>query len=143
MTNPAAPPQGSFELMSIAIGVEDLERAIAWWQDTFGGQHLGGVTLPGGDRLGFVQVANFRVELIEAPGRFRVPELDADPPANRLPIGNKALVLGADDVTVLTDQLAAKGVTIVWRDLELGGISPTSAIRDSEGNLMTILPRAA
>ena len=146
MTSPEttpAPASQAVGLLSIAMSIEDLDRAVAWWQEMFGAELLGGTTLESGDRLSFLKVLNFRIELIEAPGRFRLPELFADPPANRLPIGGKAIVLEADDVTALTDELAAKGVTIVWRDLEIAGVSPVSAIRDSEGNLMTILPRNA
>lgn len=45
-------------------------------------------------------------------------------------------MLETDDVQALLDELASKGVKIIWRDL-----AGTGGIHDSEGNLMTILPR--
>lgn len=133
---------GSVGLLSIAITVEDLDRATAWWQDVFRASLLTrGEVEPINARVAVLAGPGFNVELIEAQGHFRVPELDAEPPRHVLPIGSKAIALQTDDVATTTEELEAKGVTILWKNMEFLDQGPVTAIRDSEGNLMTIFGR--
>ena len=52
--------------------VEDLEAAIGWYVKTFGGEHTGGGTAAAG-RLGFIQIGDVEVELIEPPDKSGLP----------------------------------------------------------------------
>ena len=52
--------------------VEDLESAIAWYVKTFDGKHTGGGTAAAG-KLGFIQIGDVEVELIEPPDKSLLP----------------------------------------------------------------------
>jgi catechol 2,3-dioxygenase-like lactoylglutathione lyase family enzyme len=135
---------GSVGLLSIAVTVEDLDRAVAWWEDVFGAEVLARSRFEQiNARVAMVQAPGFKLELLEIEGGYRVPEMFAEPPAHVHPIGGKAIVLETDDLVGLTSELEAKHVTIVWSGVELGDMGPTTAIRDSEGNFMTIFERGA
>lgn len=86
--------------------------------------------------LAMLQGPGFKLELLLTGTMITVPELQVNTPQDPRVIGSKAIALETDDVQALLDELASKGVKIIWRDL--GG---TGAIHDSEGNLMTIFPR--
>ena len=125
------------EFLQIAIAVEDLDRAVAWWEEVFGSTTLVRTRLDQFDaEIAILQGPGFKLELLQAGSMVTVPALKVDSPNDPRVIGSKAIVLETDDVEALLDELASKGVGIVWRDL--GG---TGAIHDSEGNLMTIFPR--
>ena len=123
--------------LQIAIAVENLDRAVAWWEEMFGSTTLARTSLEQLDvEIAMLQGPGFKLELLQAGTMVTVPALRVDSPEDPRVIGSKAIVLETDDVQALLDELASKGVKIVWRDL--GG---TGAIHDSEGNLMTIFPR--
>ena len=125
------------EFLQIAIAVENLDRAVAWWEEMFGSTTLARTSLEQLDvEIAMLQGPGFKLELLQAGTMVTVPALRVDSPEDPRVIGSKAIVLETDDVQALLDELASKGVKIVWRDL--GG---TGAIHDSEGNLMTIFPR--
>lgn len=124
--------------------VESLDRATAWWEEMFGATTVLRTHFDAVDAdVAIVKGPGVTLELLQVADQVRLPELQAEPPAHLRPIGAKTIVLETDDVSALVDELEAKGVTIVWRDLEAGELGPMSAIRDSEGNLITIFPRSA
>ena len=123
--------------LQVAIAVEDLDRAVAWWAEIFGSTMLARTRVEEMEAdLAWVQGPGLKLELIQAGDMLTVPELQVNSPADRRVIGAKAITLETDDVPALLDELESKGVTIVWRDLH-----GTGGIHDSEGNLMTIFPR--
>jgi catechol 2,3-dioxygenase-like lactoylglutathione lyase family enzyme len=128
-------------LHSIAISVADLGRSIEWWKRVFGFDlvvrtHFEAVNA----EVAVIQGAGFRLELLQVLGRHRIPDLFAEPAAHLLAIGTKALVLQTDDLPATTRELDTKGVTILWRELDLG-TGPSTAIRDNDGNLINIFQR--
>jgi catechol 2,3-dioxygenase-like lactoylglutathione lyase family enzyme len=126
-------------ILGLAISVGNLDRAVAWWQRVFGFEVVSRTRVEAVNAsAAIVRGAGFQMELLEAPGRHRIDELFAEPPAHLLPIGNKALVLRTSDIAAVTRDLEAKGVTFVWKELDLG-IGVGTAIRDSEDNLVSIL----
>lgn len=123
--------------LQIAVAVEDLDRAIAWWERMFGSTTLLRTRVEELDaELAWLQGPGFKLELLQAGTMLTVPELQVNSPQDPRVIGSKAISLETGDVQALLDELASKGVKIIWRDL--GG---TGGIHDSEGNLMTIFPR--
>ena len=136
------PALSSVALSSVAISVESLDRAVGWWGDVFGASVLTRGRIDQIDaEVAVLAGPGLKIELLESKSGFRVPALDAEPPAHLFPIGAKAIVLQADDVPAVTRELEGKGVTFVWKNMEMLDQGPVTAIRDSEGNLMTIVTR--
>lgn len=89
-----------------------------------------------------VRGAGIEIELLEAPGRYRIEALFADPPEHLQPVGNKALVFETADLAGLTAELENRGVTFVWKSVDLGpAIGVGTAIRDGEGNLISFIQK--
>ena len=131
------------QLQSIAISVEDLDRAIDWWHRIFGFQVVTRTHLEAlGADVAIIQGLDFRLELIQVPHAQRFDALFAAPPAHLLAIGAKALVLETSDLSALTRTLEEYGVTFLWQELALE-IGVATAIRDSEGNLINIFQKTA
>jgi catechol 2,3-dioxygenase-like lactoylglutathione lyase family enzyme len=78
-------------LAGIALAVEDLEKSIAWWEEVLEFELVSRsrVEAVGADAA-IVRGAGIYIELLEAPGRYRIDALFADPPNHLLPVGNKA-----------------------------------------------------
>ena len=128
-------------LAGIALAVEDLEKSIAWWEEVLEFELVSRsrVEAVGADAA-IVRGAGIYIELLEAPGRYRIDALFADPPNHLLPVGNKALVFETGDITKLTAELEVRDVTFVWKSVDLGpAIGVGTAIRDGEGNLISFI----
>lgn len=122
--------------LSIAIAVENLDRAVAWWEEIFDSTTLVRTSLEEFDlEIAMLQGPGFKLELLQAGTMLTESELQVNHPEDPRVIGSKAIVLETNDVQALLDELASKGVKIIWRDLD-----GTGAIHDSEGNLITIFP---
>lgn len=139
-------PAASYTLniLGFALAVGDLDRATSWWERVLGFETISRTRVEAVNaEAAIVRGAGFQIELLEAPGRYRIDALFAEPPAHLLPVGNKAVVIETDDVAALTEDLEAKGVTVVWKNLDLGeAIGTGTAIRDSEDNLISFVQRA-
>ena len=130
-------------LAGIALAVEDLEKSIAWWEEVLEFELVSRsrVEAVGADAA-IVRGAGIYIELLEAPGRYRIDALFADPPNHLLPVGNKALVFETGDITKLTAELEVRDVTFVWKSVYLGpAIGVGTAIRDGEGNLISFIQK--
>jgi catechol 2,3-dioxygenase-like lactoylglutathione lyase family enzyme len=134
----------SLSLHNLAFTVSDLEQTIQWYGDILGFKVLNRVTFPAiGAQVAFLQHADVRLEVLQAPGGFRINEMFADAPAHLLPIGNKVLVLQVNDLHTATQELEEKGVTFAWKEVDLTGDGTFSTmIRDSDGNFINIFQRA-
>lgn len=133
----------SLSLHNLAFTVSDLEKTIQWYGDILGFNVLKRVAFPViGAQVAFLQKADVRLEVLQAPGGFRINEMFADAPAHLLPIGNKVLVLQVDDLHTATLELEEKGVTFAWKEVDLTGDGVFSTmIRDSDGNFINIFQR--
>ncbi|MGI4821648.1 MAG: VOC family protein [Janthinobacterium lividum] len=134
----------SLSLHNLAFTVSDLEKTIQWYGDTLGFEVLNRVSFAAiGAQVAFLQKADVRLEVLQAPGGFRISEMFADAPAHLLPIGNKVLVLQVNDLHTATLELEEKGVTFAWKEVDLTGDGIFSTmIRDSDGNFINIFQRA-
>lgn len=133
----------SLSLHNLAFTVSDLDKTIQWYGDILGFKVLNRVTFPAiGAQVAFLQNADVRLEVLQAPGGFRINEMFADAPAHLLPIGNKVLVLQVNDLHTATLELEEKGVTFAWKEVDLTGDGTFSTmIRDSDGNFINIFQR--
>jgi methylmalonyl-CoA/ethylmalonyl-CoA epimerase len=112
-------------LAQVAIGVEDLDRAKAFYRDLLGLPHL--FDAPPG--LAFFQCGETRLMLSRPEG----PDT----------AGSSILYYGVDDVAAAYEQMRARGVAFEEaprRIAEVGGKPIDLAIcRDSEGNLLGLI----
>lgn len=133
----------SLALHNLAFTVSDLEKTIQWYSDILGFELLNRFTFPAiGAQGAFLQHADVRLEVLQASGGFRLEEMFADAPAHLLPIGNKVLVLQVNDLHTATRELAEKGVTFAWKEVDLSGDGVFSTmIRDSDGNFINFFQR--
>ncbi|GAB3220520.1 VOC family protein [Spirosoma arcticum] len=134
----------SLGLHNLAFTVSDVEKAIQWYGDILGFQVLRReiFTALGDAEIAFLQKSNIRLEILRVRDGFRIKELFADAPAHLLPIGNKSLVLQVNDLHDATIELEAKGVTFVWKEMNLTGDGmPSTMIRDMDGNFINIFQR--
>ena len=104
--------------MQIAIAVEDLDRAVARWEEMFGSTTLVRTSLEQFDaQIAMLQGPGFKLELLQAGTMRTVPALQVDSPFNPRVIGSQAIVVESDDVEALVDELASKGVRssgVIW-----------------------------
>jgi catechol 2,3-dioxygenase-like lactoylglutathione lyase family enzyme len=129
-------------LLSIAITVEDLDRAVRWWERVFGFEVVARTRFEAvGADVALIKGLGFQLELLQVPERYRIAALTAKPPGHLLPIGNKSLVLETDDLKATSRALEEHGVTFIWRERDFGVLGHATAIRDSEGNLINIFQR--
>lgn len=130
-------------IVGFALAVEDLGRAIAWWRDVLGFDLISRARVNAVNaEAAIVRGAGIEIELLEAPGRYRIEALFADPPEHLQPVGNKALVFETADLAGLTAELENRGVTFVWKSVDLGpAIGVGTAIRDGEGNLISFIQK--
>ncbi len=135
----------SLSLHNLAFSVSDIEETIQWYGDILGFKVLNRTTflaMGAQVQIAFLQNADVRLEVLQAPGGFRINEMFADAPAHLLPIGNKVLVLQVNDLHTATLELEEKGVTFAWKEVDLSGNGPFSTmIRDSDGNFINIFQR--
>jgi catechol 2,3-dioxygenase-like lactoylglutathione lyase family enzyme len=134
----------SLSLHNLAFTVSDLDKTIQWYGDILEFKVLNRVTFPAiGAQVAFLQHADVRLEVLQAPGGFRLDEMFADAPAHLLPIGNKVLVLQVNDLSMATQELEEKGVRFAWKEVDLTGEGTFSTmIRDADGNFINIFQRA-
>ena len=134
----------SLSLHNLAFTVSDVEKATEWYRDTLGFEVLRReiFTALGDAEIAFLQKSDIRLEMLRVKDGFRINELFAEAPAHLLPIGNKSLVLQVNDLHVATLELEAKGVTFVWKEMNLteDGM-PSTMIRDMDGNFINIFQR--
>jgi catechol 2,3-dioxygenase-like lactoylglutathione lyase family enzyme len=134
----------SLTLDNLATVVSDLDIAIEWY-DRVLGFHLEARAENERGEVAFLCGAGTRLELLTASNmaqpQVRLEPLFADPPGHVLPIGNKFLVFQVDDVAQASAELAEKGVTFVWREEEAVIGIVASAIRDFDGNLISLVQR--
>lgn len=143
MNSPSANGLQSLSLHNLAFTVTDIEKTIHWYETTLGFKVLNRNTFPSiGAQVAFLQLANIRLEVLQARGGFRLDELFADAPNHLLPIGNKTLVLQVNDLHAATLELEEKGVTFAWKELDLTGEGLFSTmIRDNDGNFINIFQK--
>lgn len=134
----------SLSLHNLAFTVSDVEKATEWYRDSLGFEVLRReiFTALGDAEIAFLKKSDIRLEMLRVKDGFRINELFAEAPAHLLPIGNKSLVLQVNDLHVATLELEAKGVTFVWKEMNLteDGM-PSTMIRDMDGNFINIFQR--
>jgi methylmalonyl-CoA/ethylmalonyl-CoA epimerase len=114
-------------LMQIAVVVQDLDRALAFYRDTLGLQFL--FQAPPG--LAFFNVGGVRLML--------------DKPSEPLPagVGTSILYYGVDDIQAAESTLTARGVRFEEKPHRLASLGDRDiwmgAFRDSEGNMLAIM----
>lgn len=125
---------------NLAFTVSDIEKTIHWYESTLGFKVLSRTAIPPiGAQIAFLQLADIRLEVLQAKDGFRLEELFADAPNHLLPIGNKSLVLQVNDLHRATVELEEKGVTFAWKEMDLSGEGHRSTmIRDNDGNFINI-----
>lgn len=135
----------SLRFHNLAFTVSDIEQTIHWYETTLGFRVLSRTAIPAiGAQVAFLQLADIQLEVLQAKGSFRLEELFADAPNHVLPIGNKSLVLQVNDLHQATEELAAKGVTFAWKEVDLSGEGHYSTmIRDNDGNFINIFQQKA
>ncbi len=134
----------SLSLHNLAFTVSNVEKAIQWYRDILGFQVLRREIFKAlsDAEIAFLQKSDIRLEMLRVKDGFRINELFAEAPAHLLPIGNKSLVLQVNDLHADTLELEAKGVTFVWKEMNLteDGM-PSTMIRDMDGNFINIFQR--
>jgi catechol 2,3-dioxygenase-like lactoylglutathione lyase family enzyme len=144
MPLPTQTPVFQYSLHNIAVSVSDLDSSVAWWARIFGLQVAARSRFETINAdVAFMKGAGFQLELLQVPGCFRIDELFADPPEHVLPIGAKSLVFQVDDLATVSQRLQDEGVTILWREQDLGDGSVSTAIRDNDGNVVNIFQRGS
>lgn len=130
----------SLRLHNLAFTVSDIEKTIDWYEDTLGFKVRSRTEFPAiGAQVAFLQLADIRLEVLQAKDGFRLDELFADAPNHLLPIGNKSLVMQVNDLHRATQELEEKGVTFAWKEVDLSGNGTFSTmIRDNDGNFINI-----
>ena len=134
----------SLSLHNLAFTVSDVEKAIQWYRDTLGFEVLRReiFTALGDAEIAFLQKSDIRLEILRVKDGFRINEMFAEAPAHLLPIGNKSLVLQVNDLHATTLELESKGVTFVWKEMNLTKEGmPSTMIRDMDGNFINIFQR--
>ena len=122
---------------NVAISVADLDRVAAWYQEVLGFKQVGSGEFPTAvARFVFLEGKGMRIELIST-GKAALTRLP-DPPAHLETTGFKAIVLRTDDLSLATRELENKGVTLVWRELQLTNDIAATLIRDPEGNFINV-----
>ena len=135
----------SLHFHNLALSVSDLEKTIHWYETTLGFQVLSRTGIPAIEaQIAFLQLADIRLEVLQAKGGFRLDALFADAPNHLLPIGNKSMVLQVNDLHQATVELEEKGVTFAWKEMDLSGEGHFSTmIRDNDGNFINLFQKAA
>ncbi|CAM5378996.1 VOC family protein [Streptomyces viridochromogenes] len=137
-------PPFAYSLHNVTTSVSDLDASIAWWRRVFGLTLLAKSRFEAiGADVAFLEGPGFRLELLQPADGVRVPELMADPPDHVRAIGNKALVFRVEDLASVTQTFRELGVTTVWEQMDLGDGSISTAIRDSDGNLINVFQEGA
>ncbi len=133
----------SLSLHNLAFTVSDIEKTIHWYETTLGFKVLSRTTFPSiGAQVAFLQLADIRLEVLQAKDGFRLDEMFADAPNHLLPIGNKTLVLQVNDLHGATVELEEKGVTFAWKEVDLTSHGDFSTmIRDNDGNFINIFQK--
>ena len=133
----------SLHFHNLAFTVADIEKTIHWYETTLGFQVVSRTAIPAiGAQVAFLQLADIQLEVLQAKGSFRLDELFAEAPNHLLPIGNKSLVLQVHDLHRATAELAEKGVTFAWKEVDLSGEGHLSTmIRDNDGNFINIFQK--
>jgi len=135
----------SLALYDIAFTVSDLDRAIDWYANMLNFRLVNKSTfeIPTGKATAAIlQGAGIRLELLHIPGGKKIEEMFAPAPLHLIPIGNKAIVFQVENIKIASDELAAKGLQFVWREIYLtqGGML-CSMIEDMDANKINIFQR--
>ena len=140
MNSIAANGLSSLRFHNLAFTVSDIEQTIQWYETMLGFKVLSRTAFPAiGAQVAFLELADIRLEVLQASGSFRLNELFADAPQHLLPIGNKSLVLQVNDLHQATVELETKGATFAWKEVDLSGQGTYSTmIRDNDGNFINI-----
>jgi catechol 2,3-dioxygenase-like lactoylglutathione lyase family enzyme len=133
----------SLGLHNLAFTVSDIEKTIHWYETILGFKMVTKTAFPAiGAQVAFLQLADIRLEVLQAKDGFRLDEMFADAPNHLLPIGNKSLVLQVNDLHRATVELEEKGVTFAWKEVDLSGQGNFSTmIRDNDGNFINIFQK--
>ena len=134
----------SLHFHNLAFTVSDIEKTIHWYETTLGFKVLSRTGIPSiGAQIAFLQLADIRLEVLQAKDGFRLNELFADAPNHLLPIGNKSMVLQVNDLHQATVELEERGVTFAWKEMDLSGEGHFSTmIRDNDGNFINLFQKA-
>jgi catechol 2,3-dioxygenase-like lactoylglutathione lyase family enzyme len=119
-----------------------LDKSIDWYSNilNFKLTKRSSFDLPGGKAsAAIMEGAGIKLELLKVPGGKKIEEMFAPAPLHLIPIGNKAVVFQVEDIKIASEELAAKGLTFVWREHYLtdGGML-SSMIEDMDGNKINI-----
>ncbi len=132
----------SLALSNLAFTVKNIDATIKWYGEIFGFKVIKRESFSAiGAEVAFITFSDINLEILEIKGQIRIPEMFADAPAHLLPIGNKTLVLKVKDLALATEELEAKGVAFVWKNMNLSeNGSSNTMIRDLDGNFISIFP---
>lgn len=135
----------SLSLYDIAFTVADIDQAVAWYTNILNFKLINRSTfdIPAGKATAAImEGAGIRLELLHVPGGKRIEEMFAPVPMHLIPIGAKAIVFQVEDIKIASDELAAKAVPFLWRELYLAdGKMLCSMIEDMDGNKINIFQR--
>jgi catechol 2,3-dioxygenase-like lactoylglutathione lyase family enzyme len=135
----------SLSLYDIAFTVANVEKSIDWYADVLNFKLVNKSTfdLPDGKAtVAIMEGAGIRLELLHVPGGKKIEAMFAPVPLHLIPIGNKAIVFQVEDIKIASAELAAKGISFLWRERYLtdGGML-SSMIEDMDGNKINIFQK--
>jgi catechol 2,3-dioxygenase-like lactoylglutathione lyase family enzyme len=126
----------------VALSVGDLDAAAGWYREVVGLRDV--VEYPVGEDGGkaiMLERDRFAVEVFWSPGsRPRVPP--ADPVATLSQRGLTHVAVMVADVTATYEELRRRGVRFVVPPTEYVEGVPVAFLRDPEGNLFELFPKA-
>lgn len=135
---PLGPISEPFRLYYVTISVPDAPAAAKWYEDILGYHLVRSKDFPEfSTRIRVVERDGFRMELLEQGDSIDQPVARPEPPAHSYLRGISQFALLTEDLETTIQQLAERGVEIVWErriDTDLG--LSFQFIKDLNGNLI-------